>query len=226
MSGDVERRRRRSGEVEALVPASTSSSPATAESDEERERLLVERARAGQTDAWGRLYHDHYDRLLRDLSYLTGDVSLAEDLVQETFVRALTGLRRFDGRARFVTWLRGIALNLVRQRWRSWSRRRRAHARLREIGERLAPPTDCDPEGAELLRRRAAALRAVLETLPGHLREAFVFTDVQRLSSAEAAALLGISAGNLRVRASRARAKIHRELARLGWFADDDGGAS
>lgn len=220
--------RRRPVDVEAAAPveapvevsASTSMVEAAAA---ERERLLIDRAREGQADAWGRLYHDHYDRLLRDLSYLTGDVALAEDLVQETFVCALTSLARYDGRACLGTWLRGIALNLVRQRWRSWSRRRRAHARLRELGERLAPPTDRDPEAAEVLRRRAAALRAVLDTLPGHLREAFVFADVQRLPSAEAAALLGISSGNLRVRASRARARIHRELARLGWFPAEEG---
>jgi len=223
----VERWRRLGEETETTaateVPVSTSATELEAAA--EREHLLIERAREGQADAWGRLYHDHYDRLLRDLSYLTGDVALAEDLVQETFVCALTGLDRYDGRARLGAWLRGIALNLVRQRWRSWSRRRRAHARLRELGERLAPPTDRDPEGAEVLRRRAAALRAVLETLPGNLREAFVFTDVQRMPSVEAAALLGISSGNLRVRASRARARIHRELARLGWFPAE-GGAS
>ncbi|MCB9566538.1 MAG: RNA polymerase sigma factor [Myxococcales bacterium] len=193
---------------------------ASADDDAERERILVERARAGQAAAWSRLYHDHYDRLLRDLTYLAGDVALAEDLVQETFIRALTCLARFDGRSCFASWLRGIGLNLIRQHWRSWSRRRRAHAHLVEIHARIAPPKDADPEGAELQRRRALALQAVLDTLPGHLREAFVFADLRRLPSSEAAALLGISAGNLRIRATRARARIHRELARLGWLTE------
>ncbi len=67
------------------------------------------------------------------------------------------------------------------------------------------------------MRRRAEALVAVLDSLPGHLREAFVLRDLKRHSPAEAAEMLGISRGNLRVRATRARARIRRELVRLGW---------
>jgi hypothetical protein len=62
------------------VPASGDDQAAAAA--REREAQLIRRARDGQAEAWGRLYHDHYDRLLRDLTYLASDVAIAEDLVK------------------------------------------------------------------------------------------------------------------------------------------------
>ncbi len=57
---------------------------------------LVERARGGNVQAWARLYQERHDWLLREVTFLVGDLSLAEDLVQESFARALSGLPR-DG---------------------------------------------------------------------------------------------------------------------------------
>jgi RNA polymerase sigma-70 factor (ECF subfamily) len=67
-------------------------------------------------------------------------------------------------------------------------------------------------------------LLAVLETLPETLREAFVLCDMQDMSTQEAAATLGLTPGNLRVRATRARARIREELVRLGWLREDGDG--
>jgi RNA polymerase sigma-70 factor (ECF subfamily) len=77
-----------------------------------------------------------------------------------------------------------------------------------------------DPERASLQQARARVLQAVLETVPAALREAFVLCDVQGLAPAEAAERLGISVGNVRVRAARARGRIRDELVRLGWLEE------
>ena len=95
---------------------------------------LVERARAGDMHAWARLYQDHWARLLRHVAYLTGDATMAEDLVQEAFAQALASLARYDARAPFFAWLRGIALNVVRKHWRTRGRRSRAYTRLEAQG--------------------------------------------------------------------------------------------
>lgn len=188
------------------------------EPDGASDDVLVERALGGDERAWVRLYQRHFDRIFRDVAYLTGGGPGAEELVQETFAAALTSLRRYDRRASVITWLRGIAHNLVRHHWRSQSRRARAYDRLAEIAPPLGHGGPDDPEDAHLQDRRAQVLRAVLERVPAQLREAFLLSDVQGLAAAEVAERLSISVGNARVRASRARAMIRAELERLGWL--------
>ena len=82
---------------------------------EANEAALVERARGGDVEAWGRLYQEHFDRVFRYIAYLTGDTQAAEDFVQETFARAFVSLPAFEGRAPLIGWLRGIAVNIVRR---------------------------------------------------------------------------------------------------------------
>ena len=186
---------------------------------EPRVAALVERARGGDVEAWSRLYQEHFDRIFKHVTYLVGDVHAAEDLVQETFARAFVGLAQFEGRASFVGWLKGIAVNVARKHWRSRYRGDQAMDRLETMSRDTVA---ADVEGALLRQRRAEVLLAVLETLPEQLREAFVLCDMQEMSTQEAAAALGVTPGNLRVRATRARAKIREELVRLGWLREED----
>ncbi len=187
------------------------------------EATLVERARAGRAEAWARLYEICFHEALREATYLLGNLSEAEDLVHEAFAVALAKIHTFEGRAGFGGWLRGILLNLARKTYRARGRRRRALERLREVRSRLAPPAGADVESDHLAKRRAEALLAVLETLPPVLREAFVLVDLRGVPPKEAAGLLGVRPGTLRVRASRARRRVRDGLAGLGW---DVGGAS
>lgn len=186
--------------------------------DTELERRLLARAIEGDAPAWARLYQSHFDHVYRDVLYLVQVPATAEEIVQESFAIALTGLRRFDGRSSFVTWLRGIAHNLVRKHWRSHTRRGRAFSRLEQACDRAAPRAADDPEASHLQSQRAQALSAALDTLPDSLRETFVMRDVQGLSVDDVATRLQTTAGNVRVRANRARARIRAELARLGWL--------
>jgi len=196
--------------------------PAPGAADPEaREAELLGRARGGDIEAWSRLYQEHFDRVFRHVAYLTGDTSAAEDLVQEVFARAFVGLAQFEGRASFAGWLRGIAVNIVRKHWRSRYRGDQAMDRLEVASAERSAGTDADPEGAHIRQRRAEVLLAVLDTLPAPLREAFVLCDLQEMPVQAAAAELGVSPGNLRVRATRARARIRSELVRLGWLGED-----
>lgn len=191
-------------------------------SADELVQLLVTRARGGDTSAWARLYQDHFDRLYRSIFAMVHERSLTEDVVQETFARALVSLDRFDGRARFSTWLHAIAHNVVRKHWRKDGRGERSRDRLTvqlDVAAQGAP----DLEDEHLSKRRAEVLSAVVAELPEHLRDAFVSLDVLALPHPEAAARLGISEGNLRVRATRARARIRERLTELGWLQRPEG---
>lgn len=209
----------------AATPANTVELPASHD-ETTLVHALVTRARGGDTTAWSRLYQDHFDRLYRSMYAMVGDRALAEDVVQETFARALVSLARYDGRARFSTWLHAIAQNVVRKHWRKQGRKDRSHERLtvqiESIRDRVSGN---DVEGEHLTRRRADVLNAIVADLPEHLREAFVAVDVLALPAAEAAARLGITEGNLRVRATRARARIRERLVELGWLTASSEGS-
>lgn len=190
-------------------PTSPAAPPQRASTEQ-----LVQRAKAGEMSAWSRLYQDHYERVYRHVRALTGDAGLSEELVQETFVQALLKIGGFDGRSQLSTWLHGVAINVVRNHWRSQRSTAKAHARL-EVMRSLDAGAQ-PPDGALHQRQRVRALYAALETLPDHLRVAFVLRDLEGLSPEEAAEQLGISSGNLAVRASRARQRIRKQLAEWG----------
>ncbi|MEM6996962.1 MAG: RNA polymerase sigma factor, partial [Myxococcota bacterium] len=175
------------------------------------EQARIDRAQAGDVRAWEQLYLAHYRDLLRFCSYASGSVATAEDLTQEAFARALAGLASYDRRASFSTWLRGIAMNLLRKHWRKGERRARAYAKF-DAGERNGSL----PDDVLVRDRRAEALDAALKSLPAPLREAFILTDIQGLSAAESAGVAGTSPGNIRVRATRARARLHDALRKAG----------
>jgi RNA polymerase sigma-70 factor (ECF subfamily) len=179
---------------------------------------LVEAARAGDLDAWARLYQDTFDALVRHVCFLIGDATAAEDLVQDVYARAITHIEQYDRRASFVGWLRGIALNVVRMYWRRSRTADRIHDRLREVA---LVTTGGAAMPVDRIHQQDARMRLVYEilgTLPEKLREAFVLRELEGLPPEEAAAQLGISPGNLAVRASRARAKIRHQLEKLGWM--------
>lgn len=176
-------------------------------------------ARTGRMEAWAQLYQSHYAAIFRHVRYLGGSSAPVEDLVQEAFARALVALPGFDGRASFSTWMHGVAVNVVRNHWRSQQSTEVAHQRYQDINTVHRVGASNEVDRAHVHKRRAEAVYAILEALPSHLREAFVLRDLEGFSPAEAAAQLGISPGNLSVRASRARERIRQELEQLGWLS-------
>lgn len=193
--------------------------PPSGPSEEDVEEVLVRRAKDGDGRAWARIYQRHFDRIYRDLYYQLGDAAAADELVQETFARALVSLERFDGRSSLSTWLRGVGQNLVRKHWRSHSRRARAYERFAQTHPESTPASH-GPEELHVRDARAKVLADALETLPASLREVFVLRDVQGVSVEDTAERLGITPGNVRVRANRARTKLRGELVRLGWLEE------
>jgi RNA polymerase sigma-70 factor, ECF subfamily len=125
------------------------------------------------------------------------DTGTADDLTQETYLRAFRALASFEGRATARTWLLGIARRTCADHIRTLTRHRRLDARL--AGERAAyaPDPAAGSGAADLLRR-----------LPDQRRAAFALTQVLGLSYAEAAAVEGVPVGTIRSRVARARAGL------------------
>jgi RNA polymerase sigma-70 factor (ECF subfamily) len=123
------------------------------------------------------------------------DPGTADDLTQETYLRAFRGLGDFAGRSSARTWLLAIARHVCADHIRTLQRRRRLDARLPE------PEPVPDPAG------RVAVLD-LLRRLPDDRREAFVLTQLLGLSYEEAAAACGVALGTIRSRVARARMQL------------------
>jgi RNA polymerase sigma factor (sigma-70 family) len=157
-------------------------------------------------DRFERLYSEHAQPLFGFLAYRTGDRSLAEDLLGDTFERVLTARRGYNPRrASEKTWLYSIALNLLRDHLR------RAAAEQRAL-DRVGAPVN--PEGAatlDLVDERDALQRA-LGTLSDEEREAVALRYGADLSVPEMANALGEKLTTVEGRVYRAIRKLRAEL--------------
>lgn len=172
---------------------------------------LVQRAREGDDAAFARLADEHAGRVRSILLRLTGDPDRADDLAQETFLRAYRGLGRFRGDASFGTWVVQIALHAARDELRR-KRRDRAVVSLDELREQRDGAGDprsvqawSDPSDAVTDNELHDRLEQALEKLPPPYREVFVLHHQHELSYSELATITGDSVGSLKVRAHRAR---------------------
>jgi RNA polymerase sigma-70 factor (ECF subfamily) len=176
--------------------------------DDISDRALVSAIADGDQTALGALYdrfHRDVFRFVDRLGRFSGD---ADDIVQMTFLEAHRSAPRFRGDATVKTWLFGIAANLVRVRFRSDARKRRAVDALQAIPRR--PPTDPgDAMTREEQRRRIAA---AIDSLTPALREAYVLCVLEELSGKQAAQALGIREASVWRRLSNARDAIRAAI--------------
>jgi RNA polymerase sigma-70 factor (ECF subfamily) len=167
----------------------------------------VERARAGERDAFAELFRRHAARIGAVCCARVGWRGPVEDMVQETFTRAwreLGELRASDG---FAPWLRGIALRACAD----WQRRAGREQRLREPG---AEPFELASRERGPADQESRALLDAVEALPEIYRETVTLFYFGERSHAEIAATLGIGPAAVNARLGKARALLRESLAR------------
>ncbi len=149
------------------------------------------------------LYAASYRRLLGQLIGVTGSVAEAEDVVQEAFVRGLSHPRRLLGADNPEAWLRTVAVNLARSRWR------RAQ-RLVGLAPRLVEePPQGDTDGSVVLLQ-------ALRMLPAGQRQVIALHHLADLSVEQVAATLGLPTGTVKARLARGRATLATLLVEEG----------
>ena len=191
------------------------SAPSPSNPANEDDLSLVRRARAGDAEAFGTLVRRHQERIYGLAFRLTGDHASADDLAQETFVRAWRGIGQFGGRSGFYTWLYRIALNLAFSRWKKVSRRRELSLEP-EILEKQRDPSRRGEDGAEEARSReiASALEEGLAGLSPEHRSTVVLREMEGLSHGEIARICGCSEGTVRSRLHYAKKILKKKLSR------------
>jgi len=171
---------------------------------------IVERTRAGEIALFELLMRRYNQRLYRLARAVVRDATEAEDVVQETFVRAFEHLDQFAGRARFATWLTRIAVHEASARLR----RRGRYMDIEDSMPTLASGT-AGPEQRTADRELGHAIEAAVDALPEVFGAVFMLRDVEGLSTAETAACLGINAETVKTRLHRARALLRNHITAL-----------
>ncbi len=182
---------------------------------------VLEAFRDGSPSAFDALVERHQGRIFRLGCRLLGDRDAALDAAQETFVKAWKALPRFEGKARFSTWLTRIAINQCRNELRK--RGTVKHTRPLSLDETL-PGTEMprvesiastEPGAWEQARGREvrSAFADVMRDLEPEVREVLVLTEVEALSYEGIAELLDVPVGTVRSRVHRARADVRRRMA-------------
>jgi RNA polymerase sigma-70 factor, ECF subfamily len=208
------------------LPTVKSSWPPLTASYTDEDLPLVHASKDGDLSAFEQLVKRHERRLLRVAQNVTHDIDEAQDVVQETFLKAYLNLAQFRKTARFSTWLVRIALNesLMRVRKPRISREVLAEDIQIELENAPSELRDWAPNPEELCSavEFREILRDSLEKLTPILRVVFVLRDIEELSINETAEVLGLSTVTVRARLFRARLQLRDKLSKH--FAKHDGG--
>lgn len=197
---------------------------------EESDEQLMRRFQAGDARAFERLVRRHRSAIWNFLLRHVGDRPRAEDLLQETLLRAVKASAEWEDRAKVTTWLFTIARNLATDELRRAVHRRaepldgRGDGSLAPIDGAAAdgPPPDASAEGA-LLRPR---LQAALAALPADQREVFVLREQGGLGFREIAEVTGVPENTVKSRMRYALEGLRRTLAALGVTPETMGSAT
>ena len=191
------------------------------------ETALVTQAREGDNSAFAALVKRYEAKIFRLAQHITQNREDAEDVLQETFLKAYEHLDQFQGNSKFYTWIVRIAVNQALMKLR----RRKADRSVSldediDTGEdtvtREIAAWDEDPEQRFSREELGEILNSSVESLAPAYRSVFVLRDVEDLSTEETAEALGISVPAVKSRLLRARLQLREKLTRYFKRKGDD----
>jgi len=190
------------------------------------DRELVQQSLQGDQNAFGLLVRRHQKRVFRLAFHLLRDGAEAEDVTQETFVRAYQALDRFDGRSEPFTWLYRIAVNLslnaIRARKPSRGATPSDDPRIEALLLERRPSQGNDPAKASQERQLTQALMEGIDALSDTLRTTLILVCVDGVPHEEAAKILGCPEGTVAWRVHEARRKLRLHLAARGFEGEGE----
>jgi RNA polymerase sigma-70 factor (ECF subfamily) len=179
--------------------------------DTDTDESLLERARAGDEDAFLSIYTRHRVAMFRFACRLLGDSSAAEDVTHDCFLSLFKHPERFDA-ARGAT-LRTYLFAAVRNLSLKQFRRAAQETLIDEAADEQRAPDAEQPLSRVLEAELSAAVRAAVEGLPALQREVLILFEFENLSLQEIAVVVGAEANTVKSRLARARAGLRRALA-------------
>lgn len=175
------------------------------------DKALIKAAQNGRPEAASQLIERHYPRILSFVGYLTNRKSQAEDLTQEVFTKALSSLQTFNGQYQFEPWLIKIARNLVIDEARK-DVHRAAPTDPEDLPELESVQPDSDRVWHSMSQQIAASqVKRALAKLPIRQRTALVLREIEEMSYAEIAQVLGTNVRGVEGTLRRAKARFRLE---------------
>jgi len=191
------------------------------------ESVLVAQARDGDTDAFGALVRRYEGKIFRLAQHVTQNREDAEDVLQETFMKAYEHLEQFKGDSKFYTWIVRIAVNQALMKLR-----RRKTDKSVSLDETIDTGEDTvvreiaawgeDPEQRFSREELGEILDGAIEGLEPLYRSVFVLRDIEDMSTEETAEVLGLSVPAVKSRLLRARLQLREKLTRFFKRKGDD----
>ncbi|HYL74188.1 MAG TPA: RNA polymerase sigma factor [Bryobacteraceae bacterium] len=191
------------------------------------ESALVARAREGDLGAFNELVNEYSRKIFRLAKHITQNDEDAEDVLQETFLKAFEHLANFQGQSKFYTWIVRIAVNESLMKLR-----KRKSDRTVPLDEPVDTGEDTvvreiavwheNPEKQYSQEELATILEGAVQSLRPAFRTVFVLRDIEELSTEETAEALGISIPAVKSRLLRARLQLREKLTRFFKRKGDD----
>lgn len=191
------------------------------------ESALVAQAREGDAEAYGQLVRAYQNKIFRLAQHITQNREDAEDVLQETFLKAYEHLDQFQGNSKFYTWIVRIAVNQALMKLR-----RRKNDRSVSLDESIDTGEDTivreiaawDENPEQRLSRTEIGdiLDTAVQSLDDAYRSVFVLRDIEELSTEETAEALGLSVPAVKSRLLRARLQLREKLTRQFKRKGDD----
>ena len=191
------------------------------------ETTLVAQSREGDTAAFGELVRRYEGKIFRLAQHVTQNREDAEDVLQETFMKAYEHLDQFQGNSKFYTWIVRIAVNqaLMKLRRRKTDKSVSLDETI-DTGEdtmvREIAAWDEDPEQRFSRDELGGILDTAVQSLEPPYRSVFVLRDIDELSTEETAEALGLSVPAVKSRLLRARLQLREKLTRYFKRKGDD----
>jgi len=192
---------------------------------------VVESSDTERSLSLSELVATHRDPIYRYVLSVVRDASSAEDLTQETLLRAHRKLKSLDDVTRLVPWLYRIATNVCHDRFRRASRRHRAgslksdveSAAAEDLAQTVADPA---PRLDKVMEQKemSSCVQDYLAGLSDSYRAVILLHDAEGLTNPEIAAMLGVSLPTVKIRLHRARVRLRDALARACSFSTDERG--
>ncbi|MDP2360199.1 MAG: sigma-70 family RNA polymerase sigma factor [bacterium] len=177
---------------------------------------VMERFQQDEQEAFDELVRRYRDRLFTFIDQMVRNRPLAQDLLQETFIRLWRHKLKYRNIARFSTWIYTIAGNLVRSEMRRQAREPRVDLEPREPGDRpIELPHPGPAVDSQVHRNMTIELvRAAIDQLPDEFREVIILRELEELSYDEIVEMLGVPLGTVKSRINRARGRLMTLLAK------------
>jgi RNA polymerase sigma-70 factor (ECF subfamily) len=191
------------------------------------ETTLVTQSREGDTAAFGELVRRYEGKIFRLAQHVTQNREDAEDVLQETFMKAYEHLDQFQGNSKFYTWIVRIAVNqaLMKLRRRKTDKSVSLDETI-DTGEdtmmREIAAWDEDPEQRFSREELGSILDTAVQSLEPPYRSVFTLRDIDELSTEETAEALGLSVPAVKSRLLRARLQLREKLTRYFKRKGDD----